>query len=272
MNADEKRVKDPVCGMWLEPATAAGKWEYAGETYYFYNPRCLATFKVSPEDYLGEREQAAAAEACPACAPIQSARYVCPMCEVVEAEAPGPCPKCGMALEPALPEVVMGQVEYTCPMHPEIVQPEPGSCPKCGMALEPRTVSAESEENPELHEMTWRFWLSLALAVPLMVLTFAAHNWPAVESYFGNRLLQVVQFALATPVMWAGWPLFQRGLGEKPCAEYVYPDCLGHRRGIRLQRGGPGGTWYLSGLFPRGLGHGGGAHHCLSFCPGASNA
>jgi len=235
MNADEKRVKDPVCGMWLEPATAAGKWEYAGETYYFYNPRCLATFKVSPEDYLGEREQAAAAEACPACAPIQSARYVCPMCEVVEAEAPGPCPK-------------------------------------CGMALEPRTVSAESEENPELHEMTWRFWLSLALAVPLMVLTFAAHNWPAVESYFGNRLLQVVQFALATPVMWAGWPLFQRGLGEKPCAEYVYPDCLGHRRGIRLQRGGPGGTWYLSGLFPRGLGHGGGAHHCLSFCPGASNA
>ena len=72
-----------------------------------------------------------------------------------------------MALEPEMP-VAATRVEYTCPMHPEIVRPEPGHCPICGMALEPRTITAQEEENPELRDMTRRFWISLALTAPLL--------------------------------------------------------------------------------------------------------
>ena len=97
----------------------------------------------------------------------QQTAYVCPMCPEVRANQPSACPRCGMALEPEMP-ATSTRVEYTCPMHPEIVRPGPGSCPICGMALEPRTVSAQEEENPELREMTRRFWISVALTVPLL--------------------------------------------------------------------------------------------------------
>src|ERR1022692_4869883 len=92
-----------------------------------------------------------------------SRAYVCPMCPEVRQIGPGPCPKCGMALEPDSPAIPVNKTEYTCPMHPEIVRAEPGSCPICGMALEPRTVTAAEEDNPELRNMTRRFWISLAL-------------------------------------------------------------------------------------------------------------
>src|SRR5207249_958906 len=78
-------------------------------------------------------------------------------------------PVCGMAVDPATAK----RVEYTCPMHPEIVRTGPGSCPICGMALERRTVTAEAEENPELREMTRRFWISLALTLPLLGIAMA---------------------------------------------------------------------------------------------------
>ena len=95
--------------------------------------------------------------------------YVCPMCPEVRSAVPAACPRCGMALEPEMP-VAATRVEYTCPMHPEIVRPGPGHCPICGMALEPRTVTAQEEENPELRDMTRRFWISVALTVPLLVI------------------------------------------------------------------------------------------------------
>src|SRR5688572_5272125 len=79
--------------------------------------------------------------------------YTCPMHPEIEQAGPGACPKCGMALEPALP-VAATRTEYICPMHPEIVRSEPGSCPICGMALEPRTVSLQEGPNPELVDMT----------------------------------------------------------------------------------------------------------------------
>src|SRR5205085_3543827 len=103
--------------------------------------------------------------------------YVCPMCPEVRKKGPGPCPKCGMALELESP-VAATKTEYTCPMHPEIVRSEPGSCPICGMALEPRTVTAKQEENPELRGMTRRFWVGVALTAPLLMIAMGSMLWP----------------------------------------------------------------------------------------------
>ena len=87
----------------------------------------------------------------------------------VRRPAPGACPKCGMALEPVAVAAPPTRTEWVCPMHPEIVRTGPGACPICGMALEPRTVTLEEEPNPELGDMTRRFWVGLALTVPLFV-------------------------------------------------------------------------------------------------------
>src|SRR4051812_712126 len=98
---------------------------------------------------------------------------------------------------------------YTCPMHPEIRQAGPGACPICGMALEPEMPAADNRPNPELADMTRRFWIGLGLSVPVMVIEMSGHlgaHWltPALSNY--------AQFALATPVvLWAGWPFFVRG-------------------------------------------------------------
>ena len=100
---------------------------------------------------------------------------------------------------------------YTCPMHPEIRQEGPGSCPICGMALEPLMVTAESGPNPELADMTRRFWIGLALAIPVVVLEMGGHL-TGLTMLLGQQLSNWVQFLLATPVvLWAGWPFFVRG-------------------------------------------------------------
>ncbi len=147
-------------------------------------------------------------------AKTKTVAYVCPMCPGVRENKPGACPSCGMALEPDLPVASM-RTEYTCPMHPEIVRPVPGSCPICGMTLEPRTVSVTPEDNPELRDMTRRFWISAALTIPLMAI--------AMVSMFGYHVridlnlsgipinLTWLELVLATPVvLWGGWPFFQR--------------------------------------------------------------
>jgi Cu+-exporting ATPase len=109
--------------------------------------------------------------------------------------------------------VASTRTEYTCPMHPEVVRAEPGTCPMCGMALEPRVVTAREEENPELRDMTWRFWISLLLITPLLAIAMAdmlptmpvQHGLPA-------GWLPWLELLLATPVvLWGGWPFFQRG-------------------------------------------------------------
>jgi Cu+-exporting ATPase len=101
---------------------------------------------------------------------------------------------------------------YTCPMHPEIMQDHPGDCPKCGMALEPHTVAAE-EANPELIDMTRRFWIGTILAVPVFLLAMTADLLPGLlPEVLSMRIVQWIEFALATPVvLWAGWPLLVRG-------------------------------------------------------------
>ncbi len=102
--------------------------------------------------------------------------------------------------------------EYTCPMHPEVRQIGPGSCPICGMALEPVLVSLDDGPNHELVDMTRRFWIGLALAVPVVVLEMGGHFFPAVHHVVPPQLSNWIQLVLATPVvLWAGWPFFERG-------------------------------------------------------------
>ncbi len=225
-------ARDPVCGMTVDPATAKHKLEHAGKEYYFCCGPCLEKFRGNPENYLGSRPRSGGSaqivSISPGIAPAASApatltavgpktssarnAYVCPMCPEVRALAPGACPRCGMALESEMP-LAPSRVEYTCPMHPEIVRPEPGSCPICGMALEPRTVTAQEEDNPELREMTRRFWISLALTAPLFALAMAdmLPGMP-VQRWFPVHTLPWIELLLATPVvLWGGWPFFQRG-------------------------------------------------------------
>src|SRR2546426_3451302 len=140
--------------------------------------------------------------------------YTCPMHPEVRQEVPGSCPKCGMVLEPLAPTApTVARVEYTCPMHPQIVRSEPGACPICGMALEPRTISAEEEENPELRDMTRRFWVSTALTLPLLasVMGDMLPGQP-LRHLISPRVAAWAQLVLATPVvLWGGWPFFVRG-------------------------------------------------------------
>ncbi|MFZ0496195.1 MAG: heavy metal translocating P-type ATPase [Methylocella sp.] len=100
---------------------------------------------------------------------------------------------------------------YTCPMHPEIRQTGPGNCPICGMALEPDVASADSGPNPELAGMTKRFWIALALSLPVVVLEMGGHLFN-LHTLISRMTSNWVQFVLATPVvLWAGWPFFERG-------------------------------------------------------------
>jgi Cu+-exporting ATPase len=168
-------VADPVCGMKVDTRTAQHRYELGGTTYYFCSARCLEKFEANPDSYLNP----------PATDPA------------VQGPAMG-----------ALPQAAAGTV-WTCPMHPQIRRSGPGQCPICGMALEPLEPTAEEGPNPELIDMSRRFWVSLALTVPVVALVMGAE-------LFGLELLPMrtsmwVQLALSTPVvLWGGWPFFER--------------------------------------------------------------
>jgi Cu+-exporting ATPase len=200
---------DPVCGMTVQLATAAGSYEYRDKTYYFCATRCLDKFRADPEYYLTPPEQRLPK---PASVPAgATVKYVCPMDPEVSETKPGACPICGMALEPEDVTVLPIRTEYTCPMHPEILQSAPGVCPICGMALESRTVTVE-EVNPELVDMTRRFWQSVVLGSPIFALMIS-EMMPGqpLQQLVSGRALVWFQFLLATPVvLWIGRPLFER--------------------------------------------------------------
>jgi Cu+-exporting ATPase len=222
--------RDPVCGMAVDSARAPAKFDHAGKTYYFCCQGCATKFAADPQKYLHAKSPASAhgdgallslggiqpAKTMHPAAPIppaKSASYICPMDPEVNQDRPGPCPKCGMALEPSIPAAPATRTEYTCPMHPEIVRPAPGSCPICGMALEPRTATIETEENPELVSMTRRFWASVVLTVPLLALAMSdlVPGQP-IQNLLSMRAIGWIEFFLAAPVvLWGGWPFFERG-------------------------------------------------------------
>lgn len=159
---------DPVCGMSVAPETAAGKYDYQGETYYFCSTGCLNKFKQNPASFLENKKE-----------------------EKVSAASEG--------------------VEYTCPMHPEIVQIGPGSCPKCGMALEPMVLTLDDAPDPEYVDMKRRFWISAVLTIPVFALAMA-EMLPNFHALVSPRISLWIQFVLATPVvLWGGFPFFVRG-------------------------------------------------------------
>jgi len=165
----EHRVKDPVCGMMVDPHTTPHRAQHGGRPFYFCSGGCRDKFEKDP------------------------ARYLSPQA-VKETDEP-------------VPE---GTV-YTCPMHPEVRQVGPGSCPICGMALEPDIVTADAGPNPELVDMTRRFWIGTALTVPVVLLAMGG-DLTGLTHVIGQQASNWLQLALATPVvLWAGWPFFVRG-------------------------------------------------------------
>ncbi len=160
-------LRDPVCGMMVDPHTAPHKAEHSGRTWHFCSAGCRKKFLADPTRYLEPQ----AAQAAP------------------------------------VPEGTI----YTCPMHPEIRQVGPGSCPICGMALEPVLVTLDSGPNEELADMSRRFWIGLALALPVVALEMGGH-FLGLDHLISQRNSNWLQMILATPVvLWAGWPFFQRG-------------------------------------------------------------
>jgi len=204
---EETAVIDPVCGMQVDPEETAHKHAYNGQTYFFCSAHCLHKFCDDPDIYLHASGQEAVA------LEDESAIYTCPMHPEVRQEGPGICPDCGMALEPLHVQPQQTKTEYVCPMHPEVVEDHPGACPKCDMALEPRIITEEEQSNPELEDMMRRFWISLALTLPIF-LTAMSEMIPGqpVQQILHGNLLTWLQLILATPVvLWGGWPFFQRG-------------------------------------------------------------
>ena len=195
-------LQDPVCGMQVHPAQAEHRAEHAGVPYVFCSQGCRDTFLREPSRYLGKNGQHKGA--------TERGLYTCPMHPDVRQEGPGSCPKCGMALEPQTAS--LPTTRYTCPMHPEVIQDEPGTCPKCGMVLEPMTVSADDEPDPELQDMTRRFWISTILTVPVVLLAMGDFIGLPVHAWVAPQLGKWVEFVLATPVvLWGGKPFFVRG-------------------------------------------------------------
>lgn len=161
------KVKDPVCGMSVDPATSKHHLAHHGETFHFCSAGCRTKFAADPAKYLGKEK----------------------------------------APEPEMPAGTI----YTCPMHPEIRQVGPGSCPICGMALEPEVASLETGPNPELADMTRRFWIGGVLSLPAVVLEMGGHL-AGPHNWIDPTLSNWIQLAFATPVvLWAGWPFFVRG-------------------------------------------------------------
>ncbi len=219
-------VIDPVCGMKVDPETTPFA-EYKGRTFHFCCNHCKTRFQQNPEMFLAPKPSGGKAEETGCChggtpqtielqlsSPAKTdGKYTCPMHPEIVEDHPGDCPKCGMALERSGPPVSSKTI-YTCPMHPEIEQDHPGDCPKCGMALEPKTLSLREveEDDTELIDMTRRFWIGLALGVPVLLLAMLPMVGVPVHDVISARMSQWLELILATPVvLYCGWPFFVRG-------------------------------------------------------------
>ncbi|WFP63185.1 heavy metal translocating P-type ATPase [Mesorhizobium sp. WSM4904] len=212
--AAEAVIRDPVCGMTVDPAAGKPAAEHGGRTFHFCSERCRTKFEAEPDKYLTATDPV-----CGMNVDRASARhfvrhegqgfYFCSgSCKgKFEAE-----PAKYLAGRPA-PEPMPKGTQYTCPMHPEIIRDKPGSCPICGMALEPMGVPTGDEgPNPELVDFTRRFWISAVLSVPLLVFAMAPMLGVSFESFIDGRTKTWAELALASPVvLWAAFPFFHRG-------------------------------------------------------------
>ncbi|MBA2743250.1 MAG: YHS domain-containing protein, partial [Chthoniobacterales bacterium] len=219
-----KTVLDPICGMEVDPENPGAVAERDGEKFYFCSEHCRQKFLQpdakpiarhgSDADHSccdGERRDEAQAGG--AVAKRKTAKkYFCPMCDGVESDTPGSCPKCGMALDRNPLHREPQTTLYTCPMHPEIERDHPGSCPICGMALERKNIAAgDEDDSSELRDMSRRFWIGAVLSAPVFVLGMW-HMLPGAPEWLQGDMSRWAQFLLSTPVvLWCGWPFFVRG-------------------------------------------------------------
>ncbi len=204
--------QDPVCGMTVDPENAPGSFKYNGQPHFFCSLGCLDKFRADPNRFLKRLPATPIGIQGRQKAEVTKAEFTCPMHPEVRQPKPGLCPKCGMSLEPATVSAPKETIEYTCPMHPQIIRDAPGSCPICGMALEPRVVTG-AEENTELVDMKRRFWISVVLSLPLLVIGMSEFIPGApLARLVSMSALPWIQLALASPVvLWCGWPFFVRG-------------------------------------------------------------
>ena len=221
MIATGHKTKDPVCGMDVDEKSAAGTIQHLGQSYSFCSQRCLEKFRADPSNFVEPDASTLSA---------------------IKAES----------VAHASPAA---KVEYVCPMHPQIVRSEPGSCPICGMALEPRTITAEEKDNPELRDMTRRFWISLGLTIPVLLAAMS-------EFIPGNPLHQLAparfwtwfELILASPVVLMGRLAVLRSwlaVDREPESKYVHADRVGRGRGLCVQRGCSSVSRHLPRLVPR---------------------
>jgi len=189
----------------------AHRYRYDGREHRFCSAGCLKKFSANPDEYLNPRSLGGSEHDTGSRLTVA---HVCPMHPEVRQVGPGDCDQCGMALEPE--STGFEQTRWTCPMHPEVIEDSPGDCPFCGMALEPMTVlSAEDPvEDPELRDMTRRFWASATLALPLFVIAMGDMiPGEPFTAMLGTRGRVLTELALATPIaIWAAWPFYVRAL------------------------------------------------------------
>lgn len=207
-------IRDPVCGMTVDPAAGKPTTQYGGHVYHFCSASCRDKFTKTPDNYLEATDPVCGMKVDRATAKHFARHegqgfYFCSTGCKAKFEAD---PEKYLGDRPALAPMPKG-TQYTCPMHPEIIRDKPGSCPKCGMALEPMGVPTGDEgPNPELVDFTRRFWVSAALSIPLLILTMGPMVGLPVRDWFGERAAIWIELALATPVvLWAALPFFHRG-------------------------------------------------------------
>ncbi len=209
-----KPVKDPVCGMSVNPDTTEHHHEHNGHMYDFCSAGCKSKFSDDPEKYLTTKDPVCGMNVnIPTAAHMvkhnHAKYYFCSSgCETkFTAE-----PEKYLGDKPA-PEPQPEGTQYTCPMHPEIIRDHPDDCPICGMALEPMGIPPQNEgPNPELVDFTRRFWGGLILAIPVLILEMGGGFIPGFHDMISEETSALLQFLLATPVIfWVAAPIFIRG-------------------------------------------------------------
>jgi len=214
---------DPVCGMTVNPDRAAGTVDHDGTTYYFCSKSCVAKFQADPKKYLGgTREPMHAPQVITLGGLKKGAASPQPPAPTIVAASPQPPAPTSAAASPRLRssetrgasarQAETAATEWICPMDPEVVSDRPGPCPKCGMALEPRVADLSDAPNPELVDMSRRFWIGVVLGAPVFLLTMGDMVSGGTLSHrIGMSAVNWLGFVLATPVVfWCGWPFFHR--------------------------------------------------------------
>lgn len=212
--APEAVVRDPVCGMSVDPAAGKPSVEHGGRLFHFCSEGCRTKFVAEPEKYLTAIDPVCGMSVDRATAKhfLRHEGQGFYFCSAGCQAKFGAEPQKYLGDRPAPLPMPKG-TQYTCPMHPEIIRDKPGSCPICGMALEPMGVPTGDEgPNPELVDFTRRFWVSTVLSVPLLIVAMAPMLGLTFQAFVDDRTMVWLELALASPVvLWAAFPFFHRG-------------------------------------------------------------